>query len=87
MSPTTRIKLVGNVVTINGGTGSIFLVVILTVNEDARNFNNTMHNNYETVQVVDFIDSDIEIDEILNCDIQYSDCLVNYDDMPNLYEE
>ena len=53
MSPTTCIKLVGNVVTINGGTGSIFLVVILTVNEDARNFNNTMHNNYETVQVVD----------------------------------
>ena len=61
-SVTTGIKLGGYGITKAGGTGLIFIAVILTESEDARNFNTSTHNNYERIQFVDVIDSDNDID-------------------------
>ena len=60
---------------------------ILNQIEETRTINTTTPNNDETVQVVDVIDSDSDIAEGSNCDMEDSDFMVDYEYMPNLYEE
>ena len=57
-SNTTPIKIFGDIITTNGGTGSIFLVGLLTERKDESTINTTENINYKTVQVVDDINSD-----------------------------
>ena len=48
------------------------LAAILTESEDARTVHNTTHNYYETLQVSNVIDSDIDSYEDSKCDMEYS---------------
>ena len=57
-SATTRSELGGYGSTTTGGTGSIFIAGIFIESEYSMNVNNNTHNNDETEQVADIIDSE-----------------------------
>ena len=86
-SVTTRSKLGGDGSNKSDGTKSIFLAVILTESEDARNVNTNIHTNDETVKFADVIDSDNEIDEGSNCDMEDSYFVVGDEYITNFNEE
>ena len=45
------------------------------------------HTNDETVEVVDIIDSYSDSGEVSNCDMEYSDFVLDDEDITNLHEE
>ena len=86
-SVTTRSKLGGDGSTKSDGTKSIFLAVILTESEDARNVNTNTHTNDETVRFADVIDIDNEIDKGSNCNMEDSYFVVDGEYMTYLHEK
>ena len=74
---TTRRKLGGDEIIKAGGTGSILLAVILTESEDARTVNTNIHTNDETVQFSDVIESDNDIEEGSNYNMEDSNFVVD----------
>ena len=70
-SATTRRKLGGDGRTTAGATRSILLDGIWTEIEDTRTVNTNTHDNDETVQVADVINSERKSDEGSNCDMEY----------------
>ena len=86
-SVTTRSKIGKDGSTKYGGTRLILLAVILTEIEYERTFHTNTHNNYEKVKFVDVIDSDNEIDEGSNCDMEDSYFVVGDEYITNFNEE
>ena len=82
-SATTQSKLDGSGSTKTGGTGSILISRILNEREDPRAVNNITHTNGETVQVADVIEIYSESDGGSNCDMEYSDFMVDDEEIPN----
>ena len=76
-SNTTPIKIFGDRITTNGGTGSIFLVGVLIERKDESNINTAENINDKIVQVVDDINSDSESDEGSKFDMEYSAFMVD----------
>ena len=70
-----------------GGTRLILLAVILTEIEYERTFHTNTHNNYEKVKFVDVIDSDNEIDEDSNYDMEDSAFVVYGEYITCLHED
>ena len=73
--------------TTTGDTGSLFLAGILNKIEDTRIVIAIAHTNYETLQVSDVIESDSDIDEGPNYDIEDSAFKVDDEDINNFHEE
>ena len=82
-SAATRSELGGYLSTTTSGTGSILLAGILAESEYARTVITNSHNNDETVQVVDIIDSE----ESSNYDMEDPDFVDDDENITNLYEE
>ena len=61
--------------------------MILTESEYARNVNNNTHTNDETVRFSDVIDSDNDIDEGSNCDMEVSNFVVDGEYITYLNDE
>ena len=69
------------------GNGLLLMYGIFTEIEDASTFNNTLHSDDEIVQVSDVIDSDIDIDQGSNFDMEDLYFVVDYEDITNFCQE
>ena len=86
-SDTTRRKLSEDGSTTSCDTWSIFNHGMLTEREYSMTVNDNTHTNYETVQVAYEKYNDSESESDSKWDMEYSDFVLDNEDIPNFHAE